>query len=236
MYADAGEAGGAFVPSFRPVRTYVPGTPARDPVRARVEAQRRARTKLRRYCAAHRLNRLASLTYRGEGCHDPVQLRRDVGQFFRSLRAFLGGRPFPYVWVPEWHKTDHGLHVHFAVGRFVPRRLIDAAWNRGWVHIKLLSDLPVGFTSLDEARKAAGYLSKYVTKSFGDDESARLAGLHRYEVAQGFQPVAQRFVGQSRGHVLDQACDAMGRRPSISWFSDDVEDWKAPPAMWFAWD
>ena len=61
LYPDAGEAGGAFVPSYRPRRTWVPGTPAADPARARAEAGRRARAKLRRYCAANRLNRFGTL-------------------------------------------------------------------------------------------------------------------------------------------------------------------------------
>ncbi|MFW3169176.1 rolling circle replication-associated protein [Geodermatophilus sp. CPCC 206100] len=79
-----------------------------DPDRSRKEAARRAARMVRRYCAHNRLNRLGTLTYRGTGCHDPSQLRRDVAQFFRTLRDLLGGAPFAYVWVPEWHKTDHG--------------------------------------------------------------------------------------------------------------------------------
>jgi hypothetical protein len=126
LYPKAGEAGGRSSPR-RPVRTYVAGTPAADPERARQEAGRRARRKVRLYCAEHGLNRLGTLTYAGEGCHNPQQLRRDVAEFFRNLRAALGGEAFPYVWVPEWHKSDHGLHVHFAIGGFVPRNIIDAA-------------------------------------------------------------------------------------------------------------
>ena len=75
--------------------------------------------------AANRLNRLGTLTYAGEGCFDPLQLRVDLGEFFRGLRRELGGSPFPYVWVPEWHPGGHGLHVHFAVGRYVQQRLIE---------------------------------------------------------------------------------------------------------------
>src|SRR4051794_23947412 len=77
LYPKAGEAGGTFVPSHRPVRTYVPGTPAADPERARAEAARRARKKVRLFCAEHGLNRLGTLTYAGQGCHNPQQLRRD---------------------------------------------------------------------------------------------------------------------------------------------------------------
>lgn len=41
LYAQAGEAGGSFQPTYRAPRVPVPGTPARDPVRARAEAARR---------------------------------------------------------------------------------------------------------------------------------------------------------------------------------------------------
>lgn len=150
-----------------------------------MEAARRARGKVRRYCGANRLNRLGTLTYRGAVCHDPRLLRADVGGFFRALRKGLGGAPLAYLWVAEWHPGGHGLHVHFAVGRYVGRSLIEGAWARGYVHIKLLGDLPVGVGQLAEARRAAGYLSKYVGKSF---DAARVPGLHRYEVAEGFQP------------------------------------------------
>jgi hypothetical protein len=198
-----------------------------------VEAARRARGKLRRYCTANRLNRLGTLTYRGDGLHDPVVLRGHVGEFFRSLRSGLGGRAFPYVWVPEWHKTGHGLHVHFAVGQFIPRRHIEAAWGRGFVHIKLLGDLPVGSGVHAEARKAAGYLSKYVGKGF---EDVSVPGLHRYEVAQGFQPERVQLRGRLLDDVLDQAVEIMGAAPSYRWQSQIADGWVGPPAVWLSWD
>jgi len=79
---------------------------------------------VRRYCAANRLNRLGTLTYAGKGCHDPGELRADVGSFFKGLRGQLGPKPIPYLWAPEWHPGGHGLHVHFAVGRFIKQSLI----------------------------------------------------------------------------------------------------------------
>ena len=228
VYPTAAEAGGCFRHSWQPRRRG--GGPA-DPQRSRAEAARRARAKLRRYCAANGLNRLGTLTYRGVGCHDPRLLRGDVAGFFRALRRSLGNQPVAYVWVPEWHKSGHGLHVHFAVGRFVPRGRIEQAWGRGFVHIKLLGDLPVGAGTLAESRLAARYLSKYVTKSF--DEA--LPGLHRYEVAQGFQPTAVRVTGRSADEALDAASAIMGGRPARVWRSDDQEDWQGPPAVWASW-
>jgi hypothetical protein len=234
LYPDAGEGGGSFQYSVRRVPAFVAAGSGKDPERSNEEAGRRARANLRRYCSANRLNRLGTLTFAGEGCHDPVELRMHLGNFFRDLRPALGGKPFPYVWVPEWHKTGHGLHAHFAVGRFIKRSLIESAWGHGFVHIKLLGDLPVGSTDLSEARRAAGYLSKYVAKSFADS-SVRAMGLHRYDVAQGFRPRPVSLVGRTADDVLDQASAVFEARPVFEWASSSVEDWQGPPAIWAQW-
>jgi hypothetical protein len=237
LYPDAGEASGSFGPTWQRPRTHVPGTPAVDPERSRRESARRARTGVRRYCAANRLDRMGTLTYRGEGIHDPRQVRRDVAVFFRSLRSALGGKPFPYLWAPEWHKTDHGLHLHFAVGKFINYRLIRSTWGHGdnvWIHRH--SDLPVGASSLYRARLVARYLSKYITKDFDVEETVRLVGLHRYDVAQGYRPRRIGLPGRSVAEGLQAASEHMGARPSSVWYSADSEDWQAPPAVWFGWD
>jgi len=109
VYPEAREAGGGWVSG----RTGGGRLDERDvEERSAVEAARRARGQVRRYCAGNRLNRLGTLTYRGEGCHDPKAIRQDLGVFFRKLRRGLGGEPFPYLWVPEWHPQGHGLHAH----------------------------------------------------------------------------------------------------------------------------
>ena len=83
LYPDAGEGGGCLSVERRVVPTGLPP----NTERAAEEAGRRARAKIRRYAAANRLNRLGTLTYRGEGCHDPLRLRDDLAGFFRDLRA-----------------------------------------------------------------------------------------------------------------------------------------------------
>ena len=139
----------------------------------------------------------------------------------------------PYLWTAEWHKTGHGLHVHFAVGRFIKRTLIERAWGHGFVHIKLLGDLPVGSGPIEEARRAARYLSKYVGKSF---DEARIPGLHRYEVAEGFQPAMVGVWGRTAEAAISAASEVMGGPPSVRWSSEDVADWGAkPPAVWVQW-
>ena len=229
LYPQAAEGGGCFVSPFV-VEGRRGGRP--DPARSLEEAGRRARSKLRRYCAANRLNRFGTLTY-AQSCRDPRQLRTDVGEFFRGLRRELGGDPLPYAWTSEWHPGGHGLHVHFAVGRYVGQRLIRDVWGRGIVHIKLIGDLPHGSGALEEARVAAAYLAKYVSKSLDDER--RLAGHHRYEVAQGFQPQRLQLTGRAEAHVLGQACERMGGRPSRMWRSSIAEGWSKPPALWCAW-
>jgi hypothetical protein len=218
----------------RTPRLYVARGAAKNPERSAIEAGARARRSLRRYCAANRLNRLGTLTYAGAGCHDPLQVRADLGEFFRFLRHEVGGKPLAYVWVPEWHKSGHGLHAHFAVGQFIPRRAIERAWGRGFVHIKLLGDLAVGSTALSEARQAARYLSKYVGKTF-TDPSARVPGLHRYDVAQGFKPEAVTFTGPTSADVIDQASAVFGSEPVSRWSSAEAADWNRPPVVTAQW-
>ncbi len=41
-----------------------------------------------------------------------------------------------------------------------------------------------------------------------------LLGLHRYEVAQGFQPDVMRFAGRSPAEVLVAAVAVMGAQPA----------------------
>jgi hypothetical protein len=230
LYPEAGEGGGCFVPSFR--RDAVGGG-APDGERSAQEAARRARSKLRRYCASNRLNRFATLTYAGAGCFDRQQLRSDVAGFFRGLRRELGGEPLAYAWTSEWHPGGHGLHVHFAVSRYVRQRLIRDVWGRGITHIKLIGDLPVGSGALEEARRAAAYLAKYVSKNIADE---RIPKLHRYEVAQGFQPRKVPLAAESDEAVIAQACEQMGGElPSRVWRSSEQEGWRAPPAYWCAW-
>ena len=207
LYPQAAEAGGCLVT----MRSGESAGRGADAERAAAEAIRRARAKIRRYGVANRLNRLATLTYAGRGCHDPAQLRLDVAAFFKGLRPALGGQALPYVWVPEWHPDGHGLHVHFIGGRYVRQSLIREAWGHGLVHIKLIGDLPVGSGTLAEARRAAGYLCKYIGK--GLDDERRRVGLHRYEVAQGFQPERIYVYGETDEDAIARASEYMARAP-----------------------
>jgi hypothetical protein len=60
-------------------------------------------------------------------------------------------------------------------------------------------------------------------------------GLHRYEVAQRFQPAVTRLHARTADEVIDQAPGVLGRLPQRRWSSDEVRDWRGPPAVWASW-
>lgn len=84
-----------------------------------------------------------------------------------------------------------------------------------------------------EARLAAGYLARYVGRELEDQP--RRAGLHRYEVAQGFQPERVECYGRSAEDVIERASGLMGKRAERVWLSASVEGWRGPPACWAQW-
>ena len=216
LYPEAGEASGSFRASHKPTssspftinpvdRTTEEATSAHE--RSQEEAGKRAKRQIRRYCAHNRFNRLLTLTFEGAGCHDEYQLRLLLGEFFKKLRKEIG-KDFPYCWVPKWHPQGHGLHVHVAAGRFIKKGLLEAAWQHGFVHFKLLGDLPYGSEALHQARAAAGYLSKYVAKQMNDIR--HIEGMHRYDIAQGFRPKPIKLFAPRLSDVLGIAVERMG--------------------------
>jgi hypothetical protein len=119
------------------------------------------------------------------------------------------------------------LHVHFAVSQFIDHALIDRTWERGHTFITYLRGAPGGSDRLAKARRNGRYLGKYVGKGFAKarDPSGRARpGLHRYDVAQGFQPVRLRLLGTSEAAVLAQAAAFMGAPPSTQWSSEGREE------------
>ncbi len=161
--ASSSPLAGACLITLLAARRVIPSVPRRRRVVLR-------EARLRRYCAANRLNRLGTLTY-ADANHDPIPVREHSGEFFRALRDSLDDDALPFAWAPEWHKTGHGLHAQSAVGRYVKPTLIVEAWGRGFVHVKLIGS-PVGSGALGESRIAASYLSKYVAKSSQETEGA----------------------------------------------------------------
>lgn len=230
VYEQAAEATGSFYSASLSPRIGQ-FAPALDRTRSEQEAGRRAQRMMRRYCAHNGLNRLGTLTFKPPGCFDQRDLRIHVAEFFKKMRNSLNA-DLPYLWVPEWQKTN-GLHVHFAVGRYVKRSIIESAWPHGFVHIKILTDTAESSGVVAEARVAARYLAKYVGKDLNNP--TKIAGLHRYDIAQGFKPIATKLFAPTLSEVMAQAQDIMKREQSYYWSSNDEGGWSLPPAVYVSW-
>jgi len=235
LYPTALEASAYFQSQYRP-RSYGPDEVKEEPseegqLRSKANASRRASGRLRRYAVGNRLNRFGTLTY-AVACTEPKQVSKDVGTFFRDLRNEIG-RPFPYVWAREWHPGGHGLHVHFLVGRFIRQRLIREVWGRGLVDIRARGQVRLGEGSAAEARNAARYMAKYIRKATDED---RIPGMHRYEVAQDFQPKPVFLRASSEFDAVRAASQKMGGSPAVHWRGFDDPEWSGPIVAWMAWD
>lgn len=231
VFPDAGEAVIYFVSGAEPCRLG-----ETDPEEVQRIAASRARRKVRRYCRANRLYRLATLTYSRQ-TDDYDQVVIDVRAFIKRLRAAaFKGKRFPYVWVIECHKSGK-LHVHLALPRYVDKRQLAAVWGKGFVDIRALGEVPRSHEAMrDMAKAAALYLAKYVEKTFADGASS--AGRHRYEVGQGFQPVAVEVPPQRAELAARNDCIVVmgGEAPAFEWSSDSLgEAWKAPPIRVIFW-
>ena len=166
--------------------------PAFDPDRSATEAARRARGKVRRFVVANRLDRLGHADVSGDGLHDERALRRHVAHFFKAVRYELVGEPYPYLWVPEWHKTDHGLHVHYAVDRYIDRR---RRWRSCGVEGSCISSAS-GVLRREARSRRLGVL-RVTWRSTSGRHSRNMngrPGCIATRCAQGFSPKVERIV------------------------------------------
>lgn len=165
-----------------------------------------------------------TLTYRGEGVHDLDQMRRHVERFLAKVRVDLRDG-FAYLWVPELHKSGHGLHVHMAVPMWFDQRRLAELWGHGFVWC---SDMkPKGLCAVAGSQRAAAYLSKYVGKAF----EVAAFGRHRYERAQGYEIVCVKTVRYDMDDGREYAELYFGLRPFRVWTSEEAAEWKGPPVV-----
>jgi hypothetical protein len=195
-----------------------------DPERAATEAARRARAMVRRVCGEYRLDRLWTLTYR-EATHDRDQALSDVQRFIKRLVRRVGR--VRYVAVFELHPGGHGLHVHLAIGRFLPKSVVAASWGHGFVDARRLA----GKGSKSPA--AAGrYLAKYLTKEAWVDHG--MTSRQRYLRSEGMALNPTRLTADYPGTLLAVMNRfTQGARYTFEWTSLGHPDWRGPPA-WFA--
>lgn len=200
-------------------------------------AGRRARTKVRRYCVANGLDRLASFTYNEEGegrATSAAQVMADLADFMKRLRAVFG--PQAEVHMPEPHKDGVHWHGHMAIGSYIPQKLLEELWGKGFVHIKRFKNVRTrDGRKVPPVQAVAGYVAKYVGKTFETGTGVEF-GRHRYECAQGFQPEAVVVSANSLEGFQRRVSAEVGARVVVVWSSDKKEDWRGPPVVMLRWN
>lgn len=180
---------------------------------------------MRRYCVSNRLDRLGTLTYAPEHLPESwVDCWEDIEDLRRKLYAELGER-LPLVFTIE--RGDGGrLHVHFAFGRYLPEDLVRRLWGRGFVSLRKLNVQGTG--KRERCRRAAAYVSKYVTKS-DNSEAGRDFNGRRYSTSHGFGCVRRSTAVGSFAEGIALAHEWVGGAVVWSWSSADDPDWLGPP-------
>lgn len=170
-------------------------------------AVRRSKQNIRWLCKAMEADRLFTLTYR-ENQTDREQARADFTRFLRLVRSGWRGQEG----VPDWQyvavleKQERGaFHIHCAVKGFQRIKYLRMCWYKalGAAVDAAGEDTPgaVNVTNPDKARwghtgrqwkvnKLAGYLTKYLSKTFDDTQTEKRRYWHCRQI---IQPVKQRF-------------------------------------------
>lgn len=146
-----------------------------EQVAARHKSVSRTRTKIRRACMALGADRMATLTYR-KPQFDLAQVWRDFSRFARSMREAQGS--FAYVVVAERHKSG-AWHLHLALYGYQNLDLWLKHWPHGYRHFRVWKG---------PSHSMAGYMSKYVTKSFANLNNDAHPHAHRFRRSQGLNP------------------------------------------------
>lgn len=231
LYPEAGEATICLVVP-REEGPVVPPEPDHDGARARQaweRANRRARSRSRRYIVANRLRFMWVLTSAGEGWHGPmgrIECMAAVSGFVRRLRATYGEQP--YWFSPELHPGGHGWHCNVFLPRFLPHADIERLWSHGYVWAKdwTKDDRVKGESFLVKLRAGASYGAKYAAKDWGVEQLAQ--GAHRYERAEGYDPTAILAEVRTVADGVALALDHLGAGIYV-WRSCESPDWDGPP-------
>jgi hypothetical protein len=173
------------------------------------------------------------LTTGGAGWHGPDGRRECMAAtaaLVRKLRSHLGVDA--YWFSPELHPGGHGWHVNLFIARRIPHHQVERLWGRGFVWVKdwTRDSRARGATFLERLRSGASYGAKYAAKDWSSEVLDRDA--HRYELAQGHEPVALLAWCETLADGLRVAEGRLG--PSVHvWRSSDVAEWDGPPC-WVA--
>lgn len=152
--------------------------------RNRERSARRSRTQVRRLVKAKSLTTMLTLTYR-ENMEDRAKMARDFDVFMKRIRRVFPG--FEYVCVFERQKRG-AWHAHIAVPRVLSHYLHKGTLVKSYDLLRAVWRAVVGEGNVDVSKamrrskslaKLAGYLSKYIGKTFDENhegDSYRASG------------------------------------------------------------
>ena len=151
----------------------------------RERSSRRARTAVRRLVKSKNLDTMLTLTYQ-ENMVDRARMARDFDVFMKRIRRVLPG--FQYVCVFERQRRG-AWHAHIAVQRVQSHYLHRGVLVKSYDLLRSVWRAVVGAGNVDVSKarrhsqrnisKLAGYLSKYLSKTFadgGEGDSYRASG------------------------------------------------------------
>lgn len=140
----------------------------------RERSARRARTQVRRLIKAKNLDTMLTLTYK-ENVEDRARMARDFDVFMKRIRRIFPR--FQYVCVFERQKRG-AWHAHMAVQRVQSHYLHRGVLVKSYDLLRAVWRAVVGEGNVDISKarrhsqrniaKLAGYLSKYLSKTFDD--------------------------------------------------------------------
>ena len=169
---------------------WVPSTSSERELEERAAANRersarRAKTQVRRLIKAKNLDTMLTLTYK-ENVEDRARMARDFDVFMKRIRRIFPH--FQYVCVFERQKRG-AWHAHMAVQRVQSHYLHRGVLVKSYDLLRAVWRAVVGEGNVDISRarrhsqrniaKLAGYLSKYLSKTFddgGQGDSYRASG------------------------------------------------------------
>lgn len=165
----------------------------------RVRATRRARSEVRRRCKHQGLVEILTLTYR-ENQTDRARMAHDLDLFLKRVRRVIPN--FEYVCVFEKQKRG-AWHAHLAVQRVLPyywkggqdKKLVKSfdLLRSMWRGVVGANNGNIDVSKRKKERwspaKIAGYISKYIGKSFGDN----LKHENSYSASNGALPPPIRY-------------------------------------------
>lgn len=135
-----------------------------------LEHARRASCAVRRRARNAGLTKLWTFTFPGEGVHEYTEAERLFARWLNDYgNKYLGGY---YVAVPEMHPGGHGWHWHLLTRKYVNVNIVRRSWtmflaNRGIYPTGGAKLVRVHVKRLGSTRRAASYISKYITKELG---------------------------------------------------------------------